>query len=124
MSPELEKQLVSLVEAAKQAGSDTFAFVQAQAPEVVQELLRWKAASAICGMTLGLTMAVALSLAVKKGIKMHAKEEYGAGLPLVIFSGMGAFAGVVMFCINTYGLVYVLCAPRLVVLEALGSLVK
>ncbi len=42
MTPELEKQIASIIEAARQTGGDISSFIATQAPDAIQQMLVWK----------------------------------------------------------------------------------
>lgn len=56
MTPEIEKQITSLIEAAKQTGSDAASFISQQAPDVIAQLIRWKIAGGVFDTIVGVVL--------------------------------------------------------------------
>jgi hypothetical protein len=92
MTPEIEKQIVSLIEAAKQAGSDASSFIAAQAPDVILQLVRWKICEGVIMSVLGvaaLWSTVKLFKLTWRKVEDEHVDEYiwiPSGLALFILS--------------------------------------
>lgn len=121
MTPEIDKQLASLIEAAKQAGSDAASFIQQQAPEVVEQLLRWQAVKSGCVAAFFAALTI---LFVKYAINRSKDEdEYSFEPPwqvVAVFAGilaLGSAAGVL-------GVLKVFIAPNLVIIEKISDILK
>lgn len=125
MTPELEKQVASLIEAAKQTGSDVASFVQQQAPELMEQIVAWKFYDAVywssIGVGVGVLGAVLLGLSGLLAKKTDDADWWGPGF--TCFVACGAL-GAVIFCNNINDAIKAKVAPKLVAIEAISELVK
>lgn len=114
MNDNLNNQLAEALKGAQAAGKDVYAFLQQQAPDLVEQLIRWEIWSSVYGIVFGAGAAL-LGLI---WVWMNRDEEYMAiGLfPLTFGSFVAA--------IKAYNLIKVLSAPKLVVLENIADLIK
>jgi hypothetical protein len=69
----INEQLSQLLTEAIQAGKNAVDFVQAQAPEIVQQLLHWKMAEAITQLTLSVIGLIIAGIAVRSCIDLSKK---------------------------------------------------
>jgi membrane-bound ClpP family serine protease len=117
MNQELQNQIASLVEAAKQAGSDAATFIQEQAPELCQQIIAWETTISWVGVIgFGLLMLLGLVLFFTSMLKDWDDAGFvGAFTGLIGLIGLG---------FNLYNLVKVLTAPKLVLIEAITGLLK
>ncbi len=119
MTPELEKQIVSLIEAAKQSGSDAAAFIAQQAPDAIQQMLAWETAKAAsCGLV-ALALVIFFLWGGRKLTKLK-DDDY----PPAAFSY--ALAGLIaLFLVGfTMRVVKIQIAPKVVILETVADLAR
>lgn len=119
MTPEIEKQIVSLIEAAKQAGSDATAFIAQQAPDTIQQMLAWETTKAAsCGLVT-LTLVLFFLWGGRKLTQLSDRCDY----PPPAFSY--ALAGVMaLFLVGfTMRVVKIQIAPKVVILEQVTGLI-
>ena len=118
-----------------QAGADRIergsAFVEAEIPLVVTEYLNWCWAAHLCGICLGVLLIAAyipLSMACKWSFKKYKDTDEDGYEVLGVILGLSAvglvIAGTVTACFNTYQLVKVSVAPRVVLLEKIAEIAK
>ena len=125
MTPEIEKTIVSLIEAAKQAGSDASSFIAQQAPDVIAQLVRWKIAEGIIEFVLG---GLALWGAYKIFRVTVKKVSDGMDESVWIASGLAVLAlsigGAVAFCEGTMQTAKATLAPKVLILETVANLTR
>jgi len=117
MNQELQNQIASLVEAAKQAGSDAAVFIQEQAPELCQQIIAWETTISWVGVV-GFGLLLVLGV-VTYFFSMF--KDWGDDGVAGFLTGLVSLAGL---CYHTYCLVKVLTAPKLVLLEYITDLLK
>lgn len=122
MNNELDKQLASLVEAAKRAGSDVASFIQQQAPEFIEQLLAWRMADSIAGILFFGTITTILIWYARKRFKSD-EEDFSMEPPGFV-AALLAVMPLIPTAICFMNLVKVLVAPKLVVLEMISDLLK
>lgn len=114
MNDELQKQLAGLIEAARAAGSDAATFIQQQAPELCEQILRWET---VCSATFfALTSMLTAACLVLSYVRRR-EEDGCVYVPLAVALAMPAL-------INLYSLLKVLTAPKLVLLEEIAKLLR
>jgi hypothetical protein len=119
---ELEKQLAELVKLGKDGAIKAADFVIAQAPELVEQMLRWHFVKSIaaCGACL-LLAVVALTI----GLLMwrHWSKLPGGAEPVVMFTAFAFIGGVCGICSNMEWL-QIWVAPKLYVFEWCTQILK
>lgn len=117
MNDQLEKSLASLVDAARQSGSDLATFVQQQAPDVCQQIIAWQF---WFGALTAILCAIAL-LGVALGIwRAWKTEDEGHYIPATIVGLMLSLFLCIGLYINTARAVKAKVAPKLVLLEQIS----
>ena len=125
MTPEIEKTIVSLIEAAKQAGSDASSFIAQQAPDVIAQLVRWKITEGIIEFALG---GVALWGAYK--IIRVTVKKVSAGVDDIVWVPVSlavillSIGGAVAFCEGTMQTAKATLAPKVLILETVANLTR
>lgn len=125
MNPETDKQLASLIEAAKQTGSDVASFIQQQAPELCEQIVARKFYDSLLWSSWGVAIFLA-GLAGAAVCYVLYKKEDDSG-----WAGIGfcsAFAGVLfgglVFASNIGGAIEAKVAPKVVVAETITRMLK
>lgn len=124
MNEAFKEQLLQLVDKAKQVGGDTIAFIQAQAPELVKEILRWQLVSNAMMAIAGLFTLIALIVLCYKCLTKWDRDFSGPSILVSIASLFAAPFLLYGLCHGTINAVQVLVAPRLVLLEMLAHLIR
>lgn len=114
MNDALNNQLAEALKGAQAAGKDVYAFLQQQAPDLVEQLIRWEIWSSAYGLAFG---AVLLTVGV---IWLWAKWDEDQ-MPLAFFP---LILGTFVTGVNVYDLLKVLSAPKLVVLEYVSKMIS
>ena len=114
MNDELQKQLTGLLEAARVAGSDAATFIQQQAPELCEQLIRWKTLSSATFFALWSTLTV--TCLVWTYVR---RREYDVSM-----GGSVSALLAVLSLMPLHDLVKVLTAPKLVLLEEIAKLLQ
>ena len=120
MTQETEKQIVSLIEAAKQAGSDVASFVQEQAPELMRQIIAWE-------ITLNsvwfLVQAIISATLFWSGYKLaiHERKKYGEMDAAILLYSLGALVAVFAIMVLC-DLLKCIVAPNLVFIEAIKGI--
>jgi TRAP-type C4-dicarboxylate transport system permease small subunit len=119
----LAKEAEKGIAAAEKAGE----FVMEQAPELVQEFLRWHTVKHAGGAALWF---IILGICVwgVRWVSKHSDKELEADTePLTLtlfFSAIGGAGAVAGFVYNAYQLLYILMAPKLYVIEYFVNALK
>ena len=119
--------VMSFVGAAAKSGA---AFVKEQAPLVIQEYLRWYLASSIFFSVVGLILCIIGCVSIKKAIdinKVSDRQPDGIQPDDGPFGGIGfllIISGTLLFFKQIYDVIYVLVAPRLVIIDYLKDIIK
>ena len=119
MTPELEKQVVSLIEAAKQAGSDAASCIADQAPEVIEQMLAWEMAKSVAGLLVCLSLAI-LFLWCGRKLKKLGDDDYP---PPAMPYGV-AVVCTVLFVVCAMNIIKIKIAPKVVILEIAEKVVR
>jgi hypothetical protein len=125
MTPEIEKQIVSLIEAAKQTGNDAASFIAQQAPDVIAQLVRWKIAEGIFETVLGVAL---VWCGVKLFRLVYRKQQEGEIKEEIIWLPTGL--AVAAMCIGGFVAAYngatqtakATIAPKVLILETIANL--
>ena len=126
MTPEIEEQVVSLIEAAKSAGSDAASFIAQQAPDVLNQIVRWSLAEGLIYTTVGvflLTAGLVVLAVTYKNVRSDKWDEVWwlpsamVSITLIILGGMYSFGG-----INQTAKTIV--APKVVIIETLSKAIQ
>ena len=120
MTQETEKQIVSLIEAAKQAGSDVASFVQEQAPELMRQIIAWEIILSSAWLLVLITASATLFWAAYK-LAIHERKTLGqldAAILLYVLSFCAASSCVVPLC----NLLKCIVAPNLMFIEVIKGI--
>lgn len=121
MTPELEKQIASLIEAARSAGSDAATFIGQQAPEVIQQMLMWEFIKWCC-LSICIFAAIGGCLLAIKKLKELENDEYGIYPPPAV--AILAAVALAPFAIGSaLEAVKIKVAPKVVIMEKVKELV-
>ena len=105
MNDQLNNQLAEVLRGAQAAGKDLYGFLQAQAPDLLEQIVRWEVWSSVYGLSAGAFFLLLGCI----GCYVWRDEEYqpAAYAPVMI--------GVCFIAVSGYNLIKVLSAPKLVV---------
>lgn len=125
MTPEIEKEIVSLIEAAKQTGSDAASFISQQAPDVIAQLIRWKIGEGIVQIIVGVAL---VWCGVWLFRLVYKKQDEGEITDEVIWVPAGI--AVAVMCIGGFIAAYdgvtqtakATLAPKVLILETIANL--
>jgi hypothetical protein len=122
MNKELETELASMVEAAKNAGTNAASFIAEQAPDVAEQIVRWHIVSGVISLTGGLLMAAVASGGMFHAFKKSDNETWAcvAGLlgPLILSVGL------ILIGAGAYDILHGITAPKLVVMEYISKFIR
>ena len=121
MTTETEKQIVSLIQAARQAGSDAASFIGAQAPEVIQQMLAWETAKAAAAVALCTACALLLAWCGRKLQK--GGDQYSMDMEISIVAYIVAIAFGLAVLTSAMRVAKIQFAPKLVVIEYVSDLI-
>jgi|TARA_R110000787_G_scaffold56916_1_gene130522 hypothetical protein len=129
---ELEKQLSELVKKGIEVAEQTGNFVIDQAPLLLQEFFSWHILSYVLGISLGISIFLIgrylpyLWLSEEStgtySVKFFKKWNTGDNISKdpsaswIIFA-LTTIASVIIICVNTYYLMYILVAPKLYLID-------
>jgi hypothetical protein len=119
MNDELQKQIVSLIEAAKHAGSDAASFIGQQAPEVIQQMLAWEMAKNI-GIALAMFILALIFLRFWKKAEPAGSYDFPGREVLFVLT-------VIFFVLSGAHLMRatkVKLAPKLIIIEEVQAMVR
>lgn len=106
MNDTLQIELADLVNKAKNAGASVFEYLQQQAPDVVEQMLRWKLVNSILYAASGVVVSVAfliISILLVSYLKKHGDDPDSdfAVAPLAVsavFFVIGCIVSLVSIC--------------------------
>lgn len=127
MSPDLEKQLITLVESARTAGANAVDFIQQHAPDLAEQLLKYKMVGWTFGFVACLVAVVVLAFVLRK-LKAAANESKWVDLDFFAF-GMVMCALLMAvptgFAIkNAMHITRALVAPKVVLIETVYEITQ
>lgn len=106
-------------------------FALEQAPLVVNEIVMWGIGKYSFSVLLGLIFLVISFFSIRSAVnnKQVYFDQDNGDIPtkrfFILLSGIISFIpGVLLFLINIYHLIFVLCAPRLYVIKTIADLFK
>lgn len=120
MNPELSERLTTLLDYIGNTVKDADTFARGQAPLVAEEIVRWKIASSVLGVLLGISLGFVALWLFRIG-KRNIKDADIAP-PCIVFGGAFAAASIILVSINIYGAVRGITQPRVIVLDYIRSL--
>ena len=136
MEKELQLQLSSIIEGAKEAGISAYEFLQTQAPELATEIIRWGIYSN--GVAIAISVLVFLGTFVILFFLIHKKktdenwawlwsDDCQFGIVSCILSTAAVivvpFVSLLVFSQHIGPFIKAVIAPRLYILEYLGALI-
>lgn len=126
MNDQLQKALAAILAKATQGVETGAAFLQAELPEVVRQLLMWEAISSAISFCFGVAMIVAAVLILKRLIRVMKSnprtdwDDYpGYIIPSILLSAFG-----LMWAACSLTWLKILVAPKLFLIEYAAHLVK
>lgn len=120
MNPETDKQLASLIEAAKQTGSDVASFIQQQAPELCEQIVAWEFWSGIGGVAFGCVCVFFAVLSVWAASRHEDKSPYDDTATGFLFcAGFMVVVGLLFGGLGAGQAIKSKVAPKVVVMEAI-----
>jgi hypothetical protein len=114
MNPEIQKQLVDIIAAARTAGADVADFISQQAPDVIHEYLLTRAVQSVFGIV-ALAGIACLFFYFAKLAKKH-DNIHNDVWPSCVPRNIGVML-LFLSLLPFYSLLKVILAPKLVVLE-------
>jgi len=118
MNKELEKTLQTILDKSIEVAEKTGEFVVEQAPLLLQEFYKWHIASAMLGILLGTFFAVCTYKGFKRLMFLEEKNSYADyDVFAYVLATIGGITSIVIFCVNTYDLIFILVAPKLYLIE-------
>ena len=112
----IEQFIQKILAGAEAAGN----FTTEQTPLLVQEWLRWQIVDSAFWLVVGLVILAVSLLTWKRSWKISFDED----IPLIVANFTGVLLGSLMTVTNTFDLIKVLVAPRVVLLEKFADLVR
>lgn len=117
MNEELQKALAESVRLATEGLKQGKDFVVAQAPDVIQQLLRWKFYEAVMWAVALLVAAVALVLITRWSVRGKTSKQLDDIMPMPLFSGGASIMLVVAAVSNAMTAVQIHVAPKIYLIE-------
>lgn len=123
MSPELEKEIISLAESARRAGSDAASFIAQQAPDVLDQLIKWQIASGLAQAAAGVGGLIVFGLIFIHSKKWVTKtKDVDCWMPAILLGILIVpFSCAAIWCGSLKALKANI-APKVIVMEALTDL--
>lgn len=124
MNPEIEKLIISLIESARQTGSDVASFISEQAPGLATEIVRLNLIEGIVLLVFG-TLFLSIPLFTYKFI--NKREENGISWnedSKWIFFLITLVSGLIALMIFSFGIpktIKSIAAPKIVVIEKVSQ---
>lgn len=120
-------QIANLIQWLQSTAESSANFVVDQSPLIAQEFIRWEIASGIMLALFGIIVMMITGFWMYKGYKNlksdNARDEIY--MPAFIFGGILFLGlGLLTFSIGTAQSLKAYCAPRVVIIEKLGSILK
>lgn len=124
MNEELQKALFSILSSTINAATAAKDFLISEMPEVIRQLLMWKAIDSGIGFAVGVAWIIAAFFIAKKVRAMLAENELD--FPEMALSTGGALCLVLGVSVCAHNLVWlqILVAPKIYLIEYAASLVK
>ena len=127
MNTQIEQEIVSVIQAAKAGGNDLQTFVQNQAPDLINQIIRWTIFDCFLGVIVGTALVWAgykiFSITNRKFRDDEWRDStayFPIGICVAAMCGFGFF----QFCESCSTLTKALMAPKLLVVEKIGDLWK
>lgn len=148
MNEQLQSALAKIIEKAVAGMDSSIAFMQAETPEIVEQLLAWYAVKGLMLSFLGTIMiSVGIFVAIKamkskpevsdnfkdtflwtRGRYQWNKDEAianeGAAMLIATFVSLSIFFGILFLCFNLMEPIQILIAPKVWLIEYASTLVK
>ncbi len=117
--------LVKMIDVTVQSVSDVVEFGKQQIPEVIHQLLMWKAFEAIIWVVIAIVFSVFLCTYVNRVKPRLNEAEYGFGTFVQMFGWLVAIiVGGVVFINNLMAAAYILIAPKVWLIEYAAQVLK
>ena len=125
MDPPLEPYVKKLLDGGMKTAEDVAKFIEVQTPELGKEIITWGAASEAMAPLFSLVLAtvvIFIHINYKKAV-WYCDGARGDP-PVCIFNAMAFVFSVGFFFIQVMDVFYPILAPRLYILEKIGSFIK
>lgn len=125
--PEKEQLIAEIYQTLLTSLNQAKDFAAEQMPLVIQEYLKWYLYESIFWLGVGAVVLIVGAFLFRLGVKLYNPDHFdndgsiGVG---AIGAAMAVFVACPMILINTYSIIKVTAAPRVVLLEYLSTLVK
>ena len=127
MNEQLQQALTSILDKTMSGVDASFEFMQAELPDVIQQLLMWYATKSAIFAILGMVILYALLKLDTKAYKFI-KEEYDADEVFLIWGLMGSIVRAIyiwpLCMISNLDWLKIWIAPKIWLIEYVASLVK
>ena len=98
------------------------AFLSAQVPDMIQQLLRWQLIKASIGGVFGLLIIIVVLYAWRKGLLELVKKD-SEPFFLIVFGGIvPVIAGTIVLAVNSLTVLQILIAPKVYLIEYVHNL--
>jgi hypothetical protein len=126
MSKELDTQLAGLIEAAKTAGQDAFAFIQSQAPDVCEQIVAWSIADGVIRAAGFGLLACIGGYVLRRGIKLGRATNWPCSLefPLIMGGLILSVFGMIGASFGAHKAAKAYIAPKVVLMEVVAGVVR
>lgn len=120
MSPEVEKQIADILELSKKAGVQAADFLAQQAPELVEQILKWNIIINGFWVIFSLSILIILGCTFKKIWNSLDCDEKG----IIVFPIVGIALFFMIFVGSGLKVLKTIYAPKLVILEKIQGITK
>lgn len=125
MNEQANKILVDLLQKASSGIDAAVSFSQAQLPDIIRQLMAWKAAAYALNVIFALLLLIGCIVAFRKGLKwFESYDKDVLGLFALMFSSVGVVLAGFVIMDNISSGIQLWLAPKIWVIEYAASLVK
>ncbi|HDX9111809.1 TPA: hypothetical protein RQO74_000247 [Klebsiella michiganensis] len=125
MNEQANKILVDLLQKASSGIDAAVSFSQAQLPDIIRQLMVWKAAAYALNVIFALLLLIGCIVAFRKGMKwFESYDKEVLGLFALMFSSCGVAAACYGIMDNVTNGIQLWLAPKIWLVEYAASLVK
>lgn len=121
MNEELQKVLASLVEKSMKLAEETGTWALEQAPLLIEQFLRWEFYSHLFLLVISIIILIASyflgKLAIKENEKTYSEMNDFFFLGGMVGSIIGTVAGLPMFFISIYTMIFIKVAPEIYLIQ-------
>jgi hypothetical protein len=133
MNEQLQQALAAILNKTMAGVEAGASFLQAELPDVIQQLLAWKLAEALCGAAAGALIVCLFLFCLRQLKALTKKEEEGnriseGAIVITMIStfvtGMAALGGVLLIYFKLKDALQIWIAPKIYLIEYAASLAK